>query len=290
VLSTGTYDDLQAVTARLVWGALALLFAVMIGRVGFWPALVLTLAIGTLTDTVAVGQLPMQAVSFAVMLAGGAAFMLVAARWRGVALLVAAGLAGALYNFFDFFCNPECLAAICAWGWAASAWRDGRPIRLLDVCLVFAAVMAGYTAFWAAKWGVAAAYSLLGGKVYLFNGGDLTRWTPVHGWIPGAALVSSFAVTFAHWWKAAIALALAVGVFLSARHITKTGVKLSFALAVPLMLGFLFNEAVAEHTLAHPGMSYRIVPLSLALLLASVLIRRRQITPDARNAEIDASS
>lgn len=289
VLSGGDHARLLSISASLVGATLLLLFGALAWRVGWLPALVVTAAMALLSDTVAVGGVPMLAVSVAALFACAAAFAVVGARLDGPGALIAAGVAGAAYNFFDFLCNPECLAMLCAWTWAARGVVQGRRRPLLDIALVFAAVLAGYGAFWAVKWVIAAFHAIGGSELYLFSVGDVDRWGPSHGaWAPVQAVGAILAQTFDAWWKAGIALALVAATVLAVRlrgRPMPDMARSSATLALPIVLGWLVIEAIAGHTLAHPAITFRIVPLSLGMILASALILS-QIAPLSRKAAI----
>lgn len=286
VLSVWSYATLQAIAAGLVLLAGSVLFAALAWRVSPAAAAVLILPLALLSDALAIGGLPVQAVSFTALLAVAAAFAAFGATRTGAAALVAAALAGAAYNFFDFFCNPECLAALCAWSWAAAARVRGERRAMRGTALMFAAVLGGYVAFWALKWAIATGYGLAGGEVYLFNVGDFERWTPP-GWMPGRAWAAVLMRTFDAWWKSAIGIVVVLGI----ARMLHTGTKRSSLapLLVPLPLAWLILEAMAGHTLAHPAIMFRLVPLTLGLVAASVLVARQTI-PAVRKPAIAASS
>ncbi|MCC6919401.1 MAG: hypothetical protein IT548_09360 [Alphaproteobacteria bacterium] len=288
VLSFGGYAALQAIAAGLVAGGLVLLFAALARRVGVVAA---GLAVGTfalLGDAVAVGAVPMQAVSVTALAGAAAAFAQGGAGRGNAGVLVAAGLAGAAYNFFDFFCNPDVLAALCAWIFAAVRLKRGAAVRPFDIALVFGAVIAGYGAFWALKWGLALGYAAGGGEVYLFSAGDAERWGPQGGgWLPGRASAAIVAATFDAWWKGGLAVVLAGIAWLAVRHAGwRASAGATFALLlIPALLGFAGVEALAGHTLAHTALTFRLVPLAIGLGLAS-LVLAAQITPLSRKAAI----
>jgi hypothetical protein len=356
VLSVSDYGALQSVAFVAVGLAMVLLWAALAWRVGWAPASAIGVTLALLMDVVAVGLLPMQAVSVAAMLGCAAAFAAWAAPRDGAAVLAAAGVAGAAYNFFDFFCNPECLAALCAWAWAACGLVRGDRRTLFGVLCVFAAVLGGYALFWAAKWGIAAGYAAAAGDtLYLFSGGDAERWGPgTAGWFPGLAAGSVIGQAFDAWWKGGVAVAVGGVVLLCGmraaawrgsgglvplserpppltprrkgegdafrpetlppyenrqttlfpsplrggvrgggraearkRLHTASGGSRSIVLLLPIALAWVGIEAISGHTVVHTAITFRIVPVTLALLLASALVL--QMTSFSRKAAMSAA-
>jgi hypothetical protein len=290
VLSDHSYATLQWIAHALVAAALLGLAAAIAWRLGVWPALAVALVLAGLSDAAAVGSLPILAVSLAALFASAAAFLLVAPGLPVMWVLVAAGTAGALYNFFDFLCNPETLAALCAWAWMADRVRRGERADVLAGLAISAAVIGGYAGFWAMKWAIAVIYDLSGGDVYILNAGEFTRWggPAVAAWFPGAAMQSIIAAAADAWWKvlaivAVLAAVLAAGGRLLARP--------SFWLMLtPLVFAVALLEAKGGHTMAHTAITFRFVPVALALMLASALIIRDQMISESRKASISASA
>ena len=290
VLSQASYATLQQITRGLIAAALLALTGALAWRFGVWPGLAAGLVLMVLTDAIAIGALPILGVSVAALFGCAAAFVALAPGWRPVWVLVAAGLAGAVYNFFDFLCNPETLACLCAWAWMAARVKRGERAGVWPMLAIFAAVIGGYVGFWAMKWAVAVIYDLTGGDIYIFNAGEFTRWSgpAVGAWFPGAAMLAIIGAAADTWWKILSIAAVLAGTLAAggrALHRPAYWVMLS-----PLLVAMLLLEAKGGHTMAHTAITFRFVPVALALMLASALIMRRQMISESRNVSISASA
>ena len=292
VLSHGDYADLQRAVGVLVVLGLAALFGAVGWRVGVAPALALTACIALLSDAPLGGALPIQATGFAALLLAVAGFAACGAGRSGAAALVAAAASGAALNFFDFLYTPAAFAMLNAWVWLAASRRDARPRGASGGLWVFAASLAGYGAFWALKWAAAFALDPHGDEVFIFGAGEFARWGPATGGTaPLEAIAAVTAQTFDAGWKLAAAAGLAAltaGLAVLQRAPEHGPMRNLALLLLPLAPAALVIELMAAHTLAHTSFTFRIVPMALGLIAASVL-RSRYTAPDARTAAISAA-
>lgn len=285
VLSEGSYADLQRAVGALVWLGLAALLLSAGWRVGMMPALVLTAFVALLSDARMGGELPIQATGFALLLFAASGFAVFGAGRSGAAALVAAAVSGAVLNFFDFLYTPAAFAMLNAWLWIAAGRRDPAPRRASGALWVFAASLAGYGAFWALKWAAAFALNPDGQQVFIFNVGEFTRWGPATGGTaPLEAIATVVGQTFDSGWKLAVGAGLAA--LTAALAILQRGRVRHLALfLLPLLPAALAIELMAAHTIAHASFTFRIVPIALGVMAAS-LLRSLYTAPEARNAAI----
>lgn len=302
VLSAHDYGALIGWAAMLMAAAgLALLAALL--WLAPWPA---GLAIGAmvlfLTDARALaGGLPLQATCMTAFLASAAAFMAFGARRSGAGALVAAAVCGAALNFFDFLYNPSTFAMLCAWSWLAAGQMRGEARRARDGLLVFLAAMGGYGGFWMLKWALAYAFWLGGEQLFIFGANEFTRWGPGAdaAYWPGRATLDVVAAAFDSWWKPAIAAAVALTALavggVQARLKPRSGdASPAFSarylvLLSPVLPAFAVIEAMAGHSMAHTEFTFRIVPWTLGLVIASAFVAARQTIPAARSAAISSA-
>ncbi len=272
VLSAYDYESLQHLAFALVWASLAALAGATAWRISPSGGLALGAILCALTDAASIGRLPVQAIGMASLFALAAVYVAWPARWRGAATLAAAAALGGVYNFFDFLCNPAVFAALCGWAWLASGAAMGERRPWWGGLLVFCAALGGYGGFWALKWAIATVYALNGGEVYLFTSNEFTRWnaTALEGWTPGVALAAVIAASVDAAWKlAAVLVALGAALALWGRALKDARF---WTLLIPLLPAALVLEAMARHTLLHATFTFRLVPVALALVVASLAL------------------
>lgn len=289
VLSAADYNTLKIAARALLALSALLLTLVLMRRVGPAAALALILPVVLLSDIRAIGDLPLQAMCMVALLLALAAFVAFGAARAGWGALLAAALTGGALNFFDFLYNPSSFAMVCAWSWLAAGWVNHERRSPLGAGLVFLAAMGGYGGMWMLKWLAAFAADPGGTQIFVFGVGEFTRWGPVE--MPLAASARLWASAFESGWKIAVGLAL-VGLAFIAAQASRRGPegparwKGALWLMTPILPAWLVIELMSGHTMAHPEFTFRIVPWTIGVALASLVVASRYTAPEARKAAI----
>jgi hypothetical protein len=286
VLSVTDYGTLKDVAIWLLALSGLMLALALTWRFGPAAALAVVVPAAVLSDARAIVDLPLQAMCLTAFVAAAAAFVAFGAGRRGWGALVAAAVTGGALNFFDFLYNPSSFAMLCAWGWLAAGWVRGERRSLGAALLVFGAAIGGYGGMWALKWIAAFAADPSGTQIFVFGVGEFTRWGPVAPVLAATATV--WTAAFDAGWKIAVGAGLA-GVTLvlalaRAKAAASGWIMVALRLMAPIVPAYLVIELMSGHTTAHPEFTFRIVPWTIAVVLASVVVALRYTTPAARNA------
>lgn len=291
VLSHADYGTLKGIAAWLLGLAGLGLALALAQRFGPVAALAMIAPVALLSDARAIVDLPLQAMCMTAFLACSAGFVVFGAARRGMGALVAAAVAAGVLNFFDFLYNPSSFAMLCAWSWLAAGWVQGERRGLFSALLVFLAAIGGYGGMWALKWIAAFAADPSGTQIFVFGVGEFTRWGPVA--TPLAATISVWQAAFDAGWKIA-ALAGLAGLTLVALQLKREAAAgwryVALVLMTPIVPAYLVIELMSGHTLAHPEFTFRIVPWTVGVVLASLVLACGYMTPAARKAAISSAT
>lgn len=291
VLSHAGYGALKGIAAWLLGLSMLGLALALWQRFGPVAALAVIAPVALLSDARAIVDLPLQAFCMTAFFASAAAFVAFGAGRRRWGALVAAAVAGAALNFFDFLYNPASFAMLCAWAWLAAGVAAGERRSLFGGLAVFAAAIGGYGGMWALKWIAAFAADPGGTQIFVFGVGEFTRWGPVA--TPLAATVSVWQAALDAGWKIAGVAALAGLAFaavLARREIAAAGwTATALRLMAPILPAYLTIELMSGHTLAHPEFTFRIVPWTIAVALASLAVALGYTAPAARKPAISSA-
>ncbi len=288
VLSGGDYATLKLVAKLLLAGAALALLMALSARFGIVPALALVAPPAFLTDARVIGELPLQATCMTAMVLAMAGFVAFGARRRGMGALLAAALAGGALNFFDFLYNPSSFAMICAWSWLAAGAVENEKRPLGGALLVFLAALGGYGGMWALKWVAAFAADPSGTQIFVFGVGEFTRWGPVTA--PLAATVKVWSSALDAGWKIAVGAGL-VGLGFAAALARGAAMRggvwpAALRLMTPILPAYAVIELMSGHTTAHPEFTFRIVPWTIAIVLASLAVAARDTAPAGPHAAL----
>lgn len=282
VLSHAGYETLRWGTGLAAMLSTLVFFVAFLRRVGPTAAICAALPVLALLDWSSLMLLPTHAIALSALFGAAAWFASGAAQRTPQGQLIAAAMAGAIYQFFDFLYHPALLALLVSFT-AAAAVEERQRLAVGFWC--FAAALGGYGALWSGKWVLALGLMAQGETIFLFTGGDFGRWAAGAIW-PGEATAQLTAFAFGAQPFTALAMILAgIAIVVMRRPDPR-----AFAVrALPCLLAVIVLEVKSAHTLAHIEFTFRDIVFIAALTLAA-LAHAAQTAPAFRRAAISAGA
>jgi hypothetical protein len=289
---------LRVVSAILVVLAVGVFYLGLRAAIGFAPGLILVGVFALQTDLVRIWQVATHALSMTIILAGTGlfAFFLKRAKSR-FGLVVFAAILGSVFNFFDFLINPPMMPMLLSFlviavmtdrGRDDTAMNDGgarrydhEPSAPAMAAMVAAGWFLGYAITWATEWGLAIWLSdhragtvaliadQIAFRLYGLEQGSSMYRVPLVPTIK--AILKSFE-SLGTVPLLAIIAAIAI-------HLRQSGSGFDrrrfYLLILPLLIPFLWFEALSNHTQLHANFTSRSVAAAFAMVLSAIVIAIR---------------
>jgi hypothetical protein len=289
---------LRVVSAIAVALAVGVFYLGLRAAIGFAPALILLGVFALQTDLVRIWQVATHALSMTIILAGTGLFAFVLKRANlQSGLVVLAAVLGSVFNFFDFLINPPMMPMLLSFLVIAVMIDHGRGETAISengagpydhrlppsamAAMVAAGWFFGYAGTWATEWGLAIWLSdhradtvalithQIAFRLYGLEEGSSMSHVP---------LVSTIKVILRSFESLGTVpiLGIIAAIVLRLRERGSSFDRSRFYLLIlPLMIPFLWFEALSNHTQLHSNFTSRSAAAAFAMTLAATVMAVR---------------
>jgi hypothetical protein len=289
---------LRVISAILVALAVGVFYLGLRAAIGSAPALILLGVFALQTDLVRIWQVATHALSMTVILAGTGLFAFVLKRANLQAgLVVLAAVLGSVFNFFDFLINPPMMPMLLSFlviavmvdrdpndtaisGSGARRPEHGLPAPAM-AAMVAVGWFLGYAGTWATEWGLAIwlsdhrAHTLaliadqIGFRLYGLEQGSNMYRVPL---VPTITMILKSFESIGTVPLLAVIAAIVIRMRVRASSFDR---RRFYLLISPLLIPFLWFEALSNHTQLHSNFTQRSAAVGSAIALAATVMATR---------------